>query len=162
MMWPVHSRVRCCRFFLIFGVFGTLCHSPTFGAIGCGFFCITLGASCYFIAPTRYLSVMLLHEEVKRFLLDQSGSFLKQAEESGQVVSEVAPESSFGKRVLDISRRRSCTTGSTQILRALGTSSSSSTPRLEEGGTTVRTASPIKRRASSSKRVSLESTEENP
>ncbi len=65
--------------FLLSAIFGTLVASPREGIVGCSCFVVVLATCCYFIAPIRYMAVLLLHEEVKRFMIDQSGSFLKQA-----------------------------------------------------------------------------------
>lgn len=68
--------------FLLSSGFGTLVASSDQGLVGASLFFLCLLLCAYFIAPIRYLAVLLLHEEVKRFMLDQSGSFLKQASQS--------------------------------------------------------------------------------
>ena len=60
-------------FFLLASVCGTLVASPFLGAVGCAVFAGTLASCVYSIAPIRYLSVLLLHEETKRFLNSVSG-----------------------------------------------------------------------------------------
>lgn len=87
--------------FLLSMLFGTLVPSPTIGAVGSGLVVVCLGCCLWFIAPIRYLSVLLLHEEVKRFLVEKSGSFLKQAlAQHGNETNKVGPESSFHTKVL--------------------------------------------------------------
>ena len=55
-------------FFLLGGVLGTLVASPSIGVLGCVLFVLTTGCCMFFIAPIRYLGLMLLHEETKRFM----------------------------------------------------------------------------------------------
>ena len=65
--------------FILSTAFGTLVASPKEGFVGTGLFAGCTLMCIWFVAPIRYMAVLLLHEEVKRFLLDKSGSFLKQA-----------------------------------------------------------------------------------
>ena len=69
-------------FFVTSTAVGTLVASPKEGFVGTGLFVVCTMLLMRFVAPLRYLAVLLLHEEVKRFLLDKSGSFLKQASEN--------------------------------------------------------------------------------
>ena len=55
-------------FFLLAGILGTLVASPSIGALGCACFVTVLACCMGVIAPIRYLGVMLLHEETKRFM----------------------------------------------------------------------------------------------
>jgi hypothetical protein len=54
--------------FLLAGITGTLVASPSVGVLGSAFFFVALVSCMGFIAPIRYLGVMLLHEETKRFM----------------------------------------------------------------------------------------------
>lgn len=66
--------------FLLASITGALVHSHKIGSVGCGLYTVAMLMVMGYIAPTRYLAALLLHEEVKRFLLEDSGSFLKRVE----------------------------------------------------------------------------------
>lgn len=42
--------------------------SPGWGWMGCGLFFLVMACCMYFIAPLRYISVLMLHEEIKRIM----------------------------------------------------------------------------------------------
>ena len=58
--------------FLISCMLMPLAASPTMGFLGLGWFLLIMLACMYFIAPLRYTSVMLLHEEIKRTMADSN------------------------------------------------------------------------------------------
>jgi len=62
--------------FLLANAFSVLIASPTTGPIGLVLFTALLGAVAAFVAPIRFLSVILLHEEVTRSLRNHGGSFV--------------------------------------------------------------------------------------
>jgi len=90
-------------FFLLSAMFGTLVASPEEGLVGSACFVCCLVACLYFIAPIRYMAVLLLHEEVKRFMIDKSGSFLKQVSDDAVKRGRA---SSFCRTVLTATVRR--------------------------------------------------------
>lgn len=65
--------------FLAANFFAVLVASPTNGWTGIVCFAVLLFALMHYVAPIRYLSAILLHEEVKRSLAQRGGSFRKKA-----------------------------------------------------------------------------------
>mmetsp|Transcript_19702 Transcript_19702/g.40161 ORF Transcript_19702/g.40161 Transcript_19702/m.40161 type:complete len:423 (-) Transcript_19702:14-1282(-) len=78
------SLISTLWFFLLAGILGTLVASPSIGFLGCGLFCVTLVCCCAFIAPIRYIGVMLLHEETKRFI-SATPSFVRERSRGARV-----------------------------------------------------------------------------
>ena len=74
--------------FLIANLLCVLVASPTHGWIGVTLFLAMACAYVFFIAPIRYLSVVLLHEEAKRSLASRGGSF-KASKPLSQMLSTV-------------------------------------------------------------------------
>ena len=90
-------------FFLLSTGVGTLVASPKEGFIAAGCVLLCTLAFVYYVAPIRFMAVLLLHEEVKRFMIDKSGSFQRQAA-ANQAARVRVPAGSFCRKVLDASR----------------------------------------------------------
>lgn len=100
-----------------------LAASPTLGFLGLGWFSLIMLACMYFIAPLRYTSVMLLHEEIKRTMASGNRA------------------SSFN------AKRRSSTDGCSSVFdRAGAAPPSSEQPQLARGGETLSKPSPPEQR----------------
>jgi len=70
-------------FFLLSSIFGTLVASPSIGAVGCGCFGLALVLCMGIIAPVRYVALLLLHEETKRYLDTKSFVSKKRSSTNG-------------------------------------------------------------------------------
>lgn len=94
-------------FFLLSSISGTLVASPDEGVVGCALFAVCLLCCCYFIAPIRYVAVLLLHEEIKRFMIEESGSFKKQASQAGSFAKTALGAMATGIRSSRLTNRGS-------------------------------------------------------
>jgi hypothetical protein len=61
--------------FLTASLLSAIVASPTYGWLGVALFAAMGAAFVMFVAPIRYLSVVLLHEEAQRSLRNRGGSF---------------------------------------------------------------------------------------
>ena len=116
-------------FFLLTAITHTLCTSPRLGILGCGIMLLLLAACMNFIAPVRYLAVMLLHEEVVLFLKNQqkkSDSVATGCPMSGP--SPATPHGSFGSQRISPPRSRSSTQTNTGELPVCAAGSPLSNP----------------------------------